>query len=110
MGQNAAASQGMGAMQAGQGIMGAMGSSAANQNAYNTDAASALAAGQVGAGNAQVAGTGNLIGLGTSLVTGGFMPSFGQIGDFASTIGLPSIGTALNPTKIATLPGQTYGR
>lgn len=67
MGQNAAASQGAGAMQAGQGIMGALGQSAAQQNQFTTGAAASQAAGTIGAANAKAAGSQNLLNIGTTL-------------------------------------------
>lgn len=114
MGQNAAANQGMGALQTGQGISGAIGSGNLAQQDFLTSGAAANAAGVVGAANAKTQGVGNLLGLGTSLMTGGLG---GIVGDFgASVLGNLSpqigtgIGTMLNPTQVSTRPGQTYGR
>ena len=99
-GQNAAASQGAA------GITGAQ-----IEGNSLTDAGAATAGGIMGAANAYSDGANNILGLGTAALSGGLkLPSFGNIGDTISKFGMPSIGTALNPTKVATLPGQSYGR
>lgn len=71
MGQNAAAAQGAGALQTGQGISGAIGAGNLAQQDFLTSGAAAQAAGVVGEANALSQGAGNLIGLGTSLATSG---------------------------------------
>ena len=118
MGQNAATNQGMGALQTGQGVSNAIGSGNLAQQDFLTSGAAANAAGVMGEANALSQGASNLLGLGTSLATSGLGGAIGGAiggmipgaGDIFSSLGMPSIGTALNPTQVMTRPGQTYGR
>lgn len=81
MGQSAAAGQGAAALQTGQGIASSLGQGNLTVADLLTGAAAAQAGGVMGAANAQAAGTGNVIGLGTTIAS--------------SLYGVPTVGTNL---------------
>lgn len=109
---------GMGQQAAGS-IANALQNSLTQQTGYTTDAAAARAAGLVGAANAKAQGAGNVLGLGTTLLTGGFSNPFGGMAPAVGNTGASLIGgnfgqafgTWLSPTQdLQGTPGNYWGR